>query len=290
MFDFLFAAAPRARSAARSASLQVEALEDRCVPATTIRPIEDFLGQQGTYLSPDIPGGVFVPPVKNHLAWTDPGQGLGMEFDYAGLANQALIEEGGQDLGTTFSGKVIERDLPDGRAEVTVLLHTKNALSWAIPFDFSDPGDNPFGDNDLLFGARVTDVLNGATPALGQSFLQTRFIVTGPGAPLPDLLQIAFAPNEGEELVFLGCRGQASGELRDDFGVPDGTPGRVNMVQTGLFMTHFQGATADGFPAERINITPVGRGAAAAPDHSIEQAYLLAVAEVLGTAPGKKRW
>jgi hypothetical protein len=262
--------------------LQVEALEDRCVPATTIRPIEDFVSQQGTYCIDDGSGGcfLFVPPVQNYFGWTAPAQGRGVSIDYAGLANQAIVEGGGQDLGTTFSGKVIERSLPDGRAEVQVLLHTQNALTWAIPFDPADPG-NPFGDNDLLFGARVTDVLAGATPALGESLLQVRFTNTAPGAPLPDLLQLFIAPEEGQVPSITSFRGRATGELRDDFGVADGTPGRLEVIQTNVPNPQQQGGTADGFPAERINLKAVGPGGGPS-NNAIEQAFLLAVAEALG--------
>jgi hypothetical protein len=41
---------------------------------------------------------------------------------------------------------------------------------------------------------------------------------------------------------------------------PDGTPGQCNVIQTGLFMTHFKGATADGFPAERVDLRQAGGG------------------------------
>jgi hypothetical protein len=47
--------------------------------------------------------------------------------------------------------------------------------------------------------------------------------------------------------------------LWEAFDVPDGIPGRVEVIQTGLLMTRFMGATADGFPAERINLMVVGQ-------------------------------
>jgi hypothetical protein len=48
----LFSRSSPSRSATnrRSPRLHVESLEERCVPATLVRPIEDFVSQQGTYL------------------------------------------------------------------------------------------------------------------------------------------------------------------------------------------------------------------------------------------------
>lgn len=45
---------------------------------------------------------------------------------------------------------MVERPLADGRAEVTVILHTKNALTWVVD------GDD-FANGELLFGHRVPD-------------------------------------------------------------------------------------------------------------------------------------
>jgi hypothetical protein len=141
---------------------------------------------------------------------------------------------------------------------VSVVLHTTDALSWAVPVDAADP--NPFGDNDLRFGARVPDVVAGAPPALGNSQLKLVFKNSEPGAALPDLLQLLIAPETNQELVEMSFRGQANGELHDTFDVAEGTPGRLTVVQTGLFgRSSHKGATADLFPAELVNLKPVGR-------------------------------
>jgi hypothetical protein len=39
----------------------------------------------------------------------------------------------------------------------------------------------------------------------------------------------------------------------------NGTPGRVQVVQTGLFMAHSQAHTWDGFPGEKIILSAVGQ-------------------------------
>lgn len=233
------------------------------------RPISDFVSQQGTFCLDDGREGckLFVPPVANFFGWDnikDDNNPPPMELirlasvDYAGLANKKVEElsEGRISFGTTTDGTINERRLSDGRAEVTVLLHTRNALTWVVrPITV----DNDFASGTLLFGSRVPDVLNGAKPALGESFLQIVFINTAPGADLPDLYQLFNSPLPGQERPsFISIRVQADGELRNAFGVLDGTPGRVSIVQTGLFMTKFKGATEDAFPAELVNINVVG--------------------------------
>jgi hypothetical protein len=216
--------------------------ESLIVAAAGQRPIEDFVNAQGTFCIDDGQGGcfLFVPPIANFLGLSDPEEEIAASVDYAGLADAFA----GGAFGTETTGTVTERPLNDGRAEVHVRLHTTNALSWVVDgFDFTGP---------LLFGNRAPEVLAGAEPALGESFLHVKFINTAPGAPLPDLIQLLVAPEPGQELVFLSFHARADGPLAD------GSPGRVEVVQTGLFMTEFQGATADGFPAEKIILQAVG--------------------------------
>ena len=142
---------------------------------------------------------------------------------------------------------MIERPLADGRAEVMVVLHTNNALTWVAPnADFASL------DEDLLFGHTVGAVMSGATPGLCKSLLKVTFINSSPGADLPDLLElIAFA---GQDVLSVSMRCNAAGPLREDFGVADGTPGKAITVQVGLFATGSSGAVADGFPVEFIKL------------------------------------
>lgn len=222
---------------------------------TSTRPISDFVSTQGTFCIDDGMGGcfLFVPPIANFVGISDPNKNISMSMDYAGLANSSIVANGGASLGTATSGTIIERPLPDGRAEVQVLLHTTNALTWVI-----DGGD--FGNGPLLFGNRAPDVLGGADAALGDSFLQVVFNNTAPGSPLPDLIQLLAAPEAGQDIISIAFRGRADGMLHAAFGVPEGTPGRADTTQSGiLFRGPFKGATADGFPAEHIDLHVVGR-------------------------------
>jgi hypothetical protein len=93
------------------------------------------------------------------------------------------------------------------------------------------------GNTVPLFGHLFFEVDAGAPPTLGDAFVEIRFTNTAPGAPLPDFNQLLFCPLPGQALDFLAIRAQASGPLRGGFGVPEGTPGRLEVSQTGPFAT-----------------------------------------------------
>jgi hypothetical protein len=162
----------------------------------------------------------FVPPVPNFVGWTDPTTNMAVAVDYAGLANTCF----GNVFGTTMTGTIEERALTDGRAEVTVLLFTKNALTWVVkPIDFAN--------GSVLFGHRwnetlATCVLDGTPPALGNSFLEIKFINTRVGAPLPDLIQLFSLPAAGQELTEYVFHANATGPLAN------GAQGMVTVAQT----------------------------------------------------------
>lgn len=223
------------------------------------RPIQEFVDAQGTWCLPDGVGGclLFVPPLENFLGFSDPADGLSMSVDYAGIADRWIVAESGGavSFGTTFSGGITERPLADGRAEVQVILRTRNALTWVVDgFDFNGP---------LAFGWRAPDVLyDGRIPALGSSVMKFTFINTGPGAPMPDLMQLVFEPLPGQELVSVIYNGRADGELHAASGYPEGTAGHAGTHQTGLFMSGFHGAVGDGFPAENVWLAPALDGGA----------------------------
>jgi len=212
---------------------------------TTQRPISDFLSTQGTFCVDPPTCTLFIPPTPNFVGFTDTVHDLGISFDYAGLSDQPLNGA----LGTTFSGSVSERTVQDGSVIITVHLHTSNALVYVIPFDPANPGSNPFGDNALLFGARVADVQAGAQPALGDSTLDIQFTNTAPGLPIPDLEQLLFAAGPGQNILSVVFEGSASGLLAN------GSSAKVHVIERGILDHKFNGALADGFPAEFINFT-----------------------------------
>jgi len=254
-------------------ALSVTALTPLVLAAATLtttaaqRPISDFISQQGAFcLKSDANGNVdcaasgyhgtgctlFVPPQPNVGGWIDPNTALFTLVDYAGLADGLL----GGALGTTVDGSITEVPLANGRAQVNVLLHTQNALTWASDVSASFPGP-------ILFGHLLSDVIKGQDAALGSSLLQLKFTNTAPGAPLPDLIQLIFCPTAGQELTTLSIRVQATGTLRAASGMPDGTSGRLEMTQTGLIgvasiANPNSRVASDAFPAEHIIIQATG--------------------------------
>jgi hypothetical protein len=163
---------------------------------TSQRPIQDFLDTQGTYCFPDGMGGclIFVPPIANFVGWLDSEGVNHAAVDYAGLANRWIeMESGGAvSFDTTFNGVVLERLLPDGRADVTVTLKTDNALIYVALTDFAT--------GPLVFGHRAPDVLAGEQAVLAHTTFHISFTNIAPGAPLPDLLQLFFAPLSGQPI------------------------------------------------------------------------------------------
>lgn len=224
--------------------------------ATAQRPLADFLASQGKACI-DIGTGscyLFVPPDPNFLGWTNDLDSAVIRFagvDYAGLANAYAPGHA-----PTITGSVSERPLSDGRAEVTVLLHTKNANVWVIELDLNGDVLAQIAGKPTLFGHRPADVLEGRKQALGDVLLKAVFINAAPGAALPDLVEINGTP----AMQFLSFSTRADGPLTSAFGVPESSLGRCIIVQTGLVSTQANGkALADLFPVEDIHLMRVGR-------------------------------
>jgi len=215
--------------------------------ATQTRPIEEFVEAQGKY----------APPW--YVYWTALATDRAAVVDWAGLDNAWIIANGGTSLGTEMDGTITEKPLKDGRAEVKVVLHTKNALTFVMT-GFSAP-DFDFYTATVLFGHRNLDVLAGSDPALGESLLKLTFINTAPGALMPDLIQLWWYPEEGQEVESCSFNSHSDGTLREAFGVPDGTPGKVIVVQTGVPVKtpNPKSKVADGYPVENINLKVTGK-------------------------------
>ena len=213
-------------------------------------PLSAFLDTQGSQ-------NIYIPPVPDYWGWTAPPPGVktpassyvggnGASCDYAGLANEWLVQQGHADLGTAFSGSVTTRSLADGRMLVQVELHTINALTFAFRITTPDFGD--FAYDPLIFGARAQDVAAGAPPALGEC--HASFAWTQMPGDLVDFNHAWDAP--GFEIVNISFRANAQGLLAD------GRTGRLIISETGFARTSFKGATADWFPAEFVEVRPTG--------------------------------
>jgi len=222
------------------------------------RPLADFLNTQGSQ-------SIYIPPVPDYWGWTAPPPGVKTpaasyvggnagSCDYAGIANKWLLQNGHPGLGTSFSGSLTERSLDDGRILVNLQLSTSNALTFGLRI--VEPNFGNFASDPLIFGARAQDVLLGAVPGIGECHA---FFVwkQNPGA-LIDFNH--FEGNTSVELVSLSFRANAKGPLTPLAGFgPQGTPGMLIISQSGFFRTTFQGATADGFPAEFVEVRAVGQ-------------------------------
>ncbi len=219
-------------------------------PSAVTRPVSDFLLAQGST-------SIFLPPLPDFIGWTN-NNPLTMfaAVDYAGLVADYLANHGGPVLGTRVDGTVMERPLADGRAEVTVNLHTSNALTWVMPL----PGVD-FATDPLLFGRRGAELLLDPSlpPALSRCQMRIEFTNTAMGAALPDLISFIIGTAlPGQELRAVMINAAGSGLLHALAGVPEGTPGLFNLINNGVFHASFQGGTADGFPAEVITLRPGG--------------------------------
>ncbi len=87
-----------------------------------------------------------VPEFMSFTAYFNMQEGTNraISIDYAGLGARVIRKKtaGAVSLHTKTDGLIYERPLPDGRAEVTIQLHTRNALTFVI--------EEPAADYDAL--------------------------------------------------------------------------------------------------------------------------------------------
>lgn len=204
------------------------------------RPIEDFIDTQGTY------NGLF-------LSWGTNIWDRESSVDYAGLDNEAIKAATGLDLGTTFSGSITERDLGDGTTLVTIHLHTKNALTRVVAW--------PSGD--YIYGSTVAEVIAGGHASLGDCKMDFAYQTTaGKGAPIPDLWEMAVVGMEDAWPTKCNFVASSRGELNEEYGVPQGTPGKVTVVMEanfeapGLYKNFF---AIWHWPVSTVNVRQVGK-------------------------------
>lgn len=217
---------------------------------TTRRSLEEFLAAQGTYCINNPSDCVDVQaPLPELIQYVNGEFTIVSIVDYFGQADPYLRHASGGriSLGTTVEGSVTERVLKDGRVLVHVIVRTRNALMYAAGPEF-------LAGDPLFFGATVGEVLHGATPALGTSFLESKYITTAPGLPLPDLVQISYFPESGQEELKLNFHAKADGLLREASGFPEGTPGRLSVKQVANFKK--PGPDGNPYSVETITLKP----------------------------------
>jgi hypothetical protein len=200
------------------------------------RPVEDFTSAQVTITT-----------------WNNSNNPMFVgAIDFGGIVNQFLVANncGQPDLGTTFSGDIIETALPDGRTQVHVVLHGKNAFMRA----FLEADGTP------VLGYTRFEVCGGATPMLGNFLLTVDFINNqGLGGPLPDLFELLGAPEPGQLFQGILVDATAQGPLRFLPGVQPGTPGFMHVLQRGPYVRGKGVPGHDYFPAELVNVKARGQ-------------------------------
>ena len=185
--------------------------------AVRTRPLRQFLDAQGTtttfFVHPDISG------------WVDRDIVTFALVDYPGVIADWLRREHNVDLGTTVTGSVLEWELADGRALIAVMLSAENALGFAqATKDLIESGFDWEGTPEV-FGSKASGVAAGATPALGRSHLLLSFIISKPGAQLPNMLDVLNDPVYYPASIALACR--IAGEDAD------GEPAALSVLQAG---------------------------------------------------------
>lgn len=169
---------------------------------------------------------------------------------FAPLGNLGVVDYAGvraRDLGLSFgfsvTGTVSLRELPDGTGEVLVSVGFTNVLTRV-----SNSG------GALILGYIFNELPGhpSRVPGLSNGHLQAKYIVPDPASPELDLAIVTFAG--GGTLTQLKLNSEGEGPLRAAFGVPEGTPGKCILANTGVFNTRGGGATADGYPAERVDV------------------------------------
>jgi hypothetical protein len=206
------------------------------------RPFPDFIAQQRTTVT-------WWPPVPDYIGWNAASSEKFALVDYCGTANEWLKANGGPNLHTKVKGTVMERRLPDGRAEVTVCISTQRALAFGSSWAGTDDWQT------LWFGYQAPEVAAGATPALGDCEFTAVFCNTKPGAPLPNLAAATNIPGSappGFEMRYMSFFCVSKGPLRAESGLgPEGAPGMCVISQVGLYTPDNQGGT---WPIEVVEI------------------------------------
>jgi hypothetical protein len=188
-------------------------------------------------------------------AWHDPATHRVLRFDGFGKRAEFFGVEG---LGTAFEGSVTVRELPDGRAHVSVLLHTINAICWGYQGDESETTESYVE----AFGYAPYQVAEGAAPSLGDGLFRVEFLMRSPDRPMPHYYLITPDSADYTRLA-LSAVVNCSGQLQHGSGYPDGTPGMAHTAQVGLFAIGAPGGCppetdANCYPSERIVFWPTG--------------------------------
>lgn len=213
------------------------------------RPFSDYLSTQGST-------SIYVAPFPDFQGWNSSFSETPIHLgaiDFNGTTAAYLASHGGKHLNTVVTGKIDEVAQRDGRAKVTVTVHTTNALTFAVTYDPNSTEPFPYMNNPLDFGVRPAQLLSDTTlvPALGTADFSFTFYNPSLGAPIPDFLELV--STRFDDIVNVSFHSMANGIFHASSGYAEGTSGKLKVDQIGLFKTGWHGAVGDGFPTENVS-------------------------------------
>jgi hypothetical protein len=242
-------------------SLAVVGLPERSAGANGQLSFEDWLAAQSTRCKDYDGDGMpcepyedqYIPANQSYLYATAPTQGRVAVVDWLGISGRYLLDVCAVDLGTTTTGIVTAHNVGNGEVLVSVRGHTRNAMVFAA----DAPDLNPFSLS-ILFGAREADICTGAEASLADVEFKVEYY-TDAADPIVDNQYFGNPPGAGGfpddpfrfRVVMMRVHGEGT--------LPDGSPARVIINQTGILQSHGNSPKFDGFPVEFINIHRVGR-------------------------------
>lgn len=208
------------------------------------RPINDFVSAQGSTVFSVING----VTVHKFFGFADGNFTKFMLVDFAGVK--------AHDLGLpapSITGKIMEVNLGNGIADVTVNLNASNALAYVtdltllstdiskctLPLSVSTPVTTNNDFCPTLFGYSVKDLLLSTPGSLNPTYADANFSIEFtyqvPAGysigqePLPDVRDVLFS--SGYNLLSISMSSSSFGPLRAAYGVAEGTPGLARETQ-----------------------------------------------------------
>jgi len=215
---------------------------------TTQRPVQDFLDAQYANL----------PYIIDFVSGSTGALEYRSRVDFLGVIANLVAAPNGADFESTYDGSVTERVRSDGKTEVHVIVRGHHVCGTV--FDGVTPSVAATVWGQIPLYAIAND--------LPMSFCDSHFELTyatddPPGSDLAWFVGLLAFPEEGQEIIDLKVHASGVGELREAFGVPDGTPGMMTMHSMGLTTPAFTAGHADnlpfdGRPVANLKLQPVG--------------------------------
>ena len=201
------------------------------------RPISDFLAVQ-------------LNTVATWCTQADASPNRCVNFDAFGKRAAANTLK----LGTEFAGSVKVRELADGTAHVTVVLHTTNAICWGSQWDDSLPGPNKYV---AAFGYSPLLVYRDKKPAaLGSGLTKLEFTMPSVDTALPEFFQLMSDLDPDYHPLSVTTELNCTGALRAGSGYAEGTPGAAHVTQ--VWLNRLLCPAGDCWPAEVVKFWPTG--------------------------------